>query len=61
MSFFEYLGTRWTHLLELTIQHAEVVLFAVSVSTVIGVTLGVLTYRRDRLQALVLARDLPLS
>lgn len=55
MSFFEYLGARWAHLLELTLQHAEVVLFAVAVSTVIGVTLGVLTYRRDRLQAVVLA------
>ncbi len=55
MGFLEYLRLRWPHLLELTIQHAQVVLFAVAVSTVIGVTLGVFTYRRDRLQALVLA------
>ena len=55
MGFLEYLRLRWPHLLELTIQHAQVVLFAVAVSTVIGVTLGVFTYRRDRLQAVVLA------
>lgn len=55
MGFFEYLSIRWVHLLTLTIQHAQVVLFAVAVSTVIGVTLGVLTYRRDRAQAGVLA------
>lgn len=55
MSFFEYLQVRWVHLLTLTIQHAEVVLFAVVVSTVIGVALGVLTYRSDRAQATVLA------
>lgn len=55
MSFLEYLQTRWVHLLELTIQHAEVVLFAVAVSTVIGVTLGVFTYRRDAAQRIVLA------
>lgn len=55
MGFFEYLGMRWPHILELTLQHAEVVLFAVAVSTVLGVALGVTTYRRDRLQAVVLA------
>ena len=55
MSFFEYLGLRWPHLLELTIQHAQVVLFAVTVSTVLGVTLGVMTYRRERAHQLLLA------
>lgn len=55
MSFLEYLGVRWPHLLELTIQHAQVVLFAVVISTLLGVTLGVMTYRRERAYRLTLA------
>lgn len=46
MGFFEYLASRWDDLLELSIEHAQVVLVSLFVATVIGVSLGVLTYRR---------------
>ena len=46
MGFFEYLASRWDDLLELSIEHAQVVLVSLLIATAIGVTLGVLTYRR---------------
>jgi len=53
MSFFDYLrdvpsylADNWRELLDLTIEHAQVVLVAMLVATVIGVGLGFLTYRR---------------
>lgn len=46
MGFLEYLASRWDDLLELSIEHAQVVLVSVFIATVIGVSLGVLTYRR---------------
>lgn len=50
-----YLERRWDHLLELALEHAEVVVISLLIATVIGVTLGVLTYRRDRAAAITLA------
>ena len=46
MGFFEYLASRWDDLLEASIEHAQVVLVSLLVATVIGISLGVLTYRR---------------
>ena len=46
MGFFEYLASRWDDLIELSIEHAQVVLVSLLIATVIGVSLGVLTYRR---------------
>ena len=46
MGFFEYLASRWDDLLESSIQHAQVVLVSLLIATVIGVSVGVLTYRR---------------
>lgn len=53
MSFFDYLrevpsylADNWRDLLDLTIEHAQVVLVAMLVATVVGVGLGFLTYRR---------------
>jgi osmoprotectant transport system permease protein len=53
MGFFDYLrdvpsylADNWRELLDLTIEHAQVVLVAMLVATVIGVGLGFLTYRR---------------
>ena len=46
MGFFEYLASRWDDLLELSIEHAQVVLVSLFIATVIGVSVGVLTYRR---------------
>ena len=49
MSFFDYLERRWDTLLQLTIDHAVLVLSAMAIATVIGVALGVATYRNVRL------------
>jgi osmoprotectant transport system permease protein len=53
MDFFDYLGKapsyladNWSDLLDLTLEHAQVVLVAMLAATVIGVGLGFLTYRR---------------
>ncbi len=55
MSFLRYLSSRWDHLLELAIAHAEVVFISLLIATVIGVTVGVLVYRRERTAEVVLA------
>jgi len=54
-SFWTYLDFARDDVLELTIDHALVVILAVALATVIGVVLGVLTYRTDRPRELVLA------
>lgn len=55
MGFLEYLASRWDDLLELSIEHAQVVLMSLLIATVIGVSLGVLTYRRPAAAQVVLA------
>lgn len=47
MSFWEYLRDERSRLIELAIEHAQVVLMAVGIAIVIGVGLGVLTYRTN--------------
>jgi osmoprotectant transport system permease protein len=61
MDFFDYLGKvpsylrdEWPDLLDLTLEHARVVLVAMVLATVIGVGLGVLTYRTAPAAKLVL-------
>lgn len=63
MDFFERLSDvpefleerdRWSDLLDLTVEHAEIVLLAVFIATVIGVGLGVLTYRHPPSARIVL-------
>jgi osmoprotectant transport system permease protein len=53
--FIEYVGNRWDHLVELTIEHALVTLLAVAIAAVIGVGLGLLTYRTEQPRELVVA------
>jgi osmoprotectant transport system permease protein len=55
MDFLDYLSRRWEHLLELTIEHAAVTLLSVAIAAVIGVGLGLATYRMERPRELVLA------
>ncbi len=55
MNFFEYLLSNWDTLLELSIVHAQVVLLSLFIATVVGVSLGVLVYRRERLAQVALA------
>ncbi|KAA6221615.1 ABC transporter permease [Streptomyces albofaciens JCM 4342] len=47
MSFWEYLGSRHTQLLTDTFQHAGAVLQCMVLATVLGVLLGVATYRSE--------------
>lgn len=54
VSFWEYLGDNWERLRDLTIEHAQIVLMSVAIATLIGVTLGVLTYRTNKPRLAVL-------
>jgi osmoprotectant transport system permease protein len=54
-TFFEIIQRRWPLFLEEAIEHFQLVLGSVAVATVIGVTLGLVVYRRERAAALVLA------
>lgn len=55
MNFFEYMAYSWDHVLELAIGHALVVAISLVIAVVIGVGLGVLVYRRERVASVVLA------
>lgn len=55
MGFFEYLTTRWEHLLELAVEHIAITVIAVGLATAIGVLLGILTYQTVRPRELTLA------
>ena len=55
MSFLRYLSSRWDHILELAIAHAQAVFISLLIATAIGVTTGVLVYRRERSAEVVLA------
>ena len=54
VSFWEYLGDNWERLRDLTIEHAQIVLMSVAIATLIGVTLGVLTYHTNKPRLAVL-------
>jgi osmoprotectant transport system permease protein len=47
MTVFDYLARQGDRLFGLTLDHALIVLLSVAISTVIGVTLGLLTYRTN--------------
>ncbi len=51
MTFFEYLHSRSSLLLAQTIEHAQIVLMSVALATVIGVLIGISTYRNPRARA----------
>lgn len=55
MSFLNYLAGEWREVLGLTVDHAIVVLGSVAIAAVIGVAIGVLTYRRERPRTIALA------
>jgi osmoprotectant transport system permease protein len=46
-AFLKYLVDQGDRLVEATIEHAGIVLIAVALATIIGVTIGLLTYRTD--------------
>lgn len=53
--FLGYLSSRWDHILELAIEHAEVVFISLLIATLIGVIMGILVYRREWAAEVVLA------
>lgn len=53
--FWEYLNDQSDRLLGLMIEHAQIVLLSVVIAVVLGVGLGVLTYRTERPRVAVLA------
>jgi len=55
VSFWEYLGDNWDRLKDLLIEHAQIVLMSIAIAVVVGVGLGVLTYRSERPRLVVLA------
>ncbi|SDY94157.1 osmoprotectant transport system permease protein [Micromonospora pattaloongensis] len=55
MTFLEYLQSRRTLLLAQTLEHATIVLTAVAIATVVGVLIGVATYRHRRGRAIAVA------
>src|SRR3954452_16894716 len=55
MTLSEYVSSRWDELTQAAAQHALVVALSILIATVIGVGVGVLTYRRPRLAGLATA------
>ncbi|WP_419995359.1 ABC transporter permease [Streptomyces boninensis] len=47
MSFWDYLGNRWSQLLADAFQHASAVFQCVLAATILGIAIGVLTYRTE--------------
>jgi osmoprotectant transport system permease protein len=55
VNFFEYLAFSWEHILGLAAGHALVVAISLAIDVVIGVSLGVAVYRRERAANVALA------
>jgi len=55
MTFSEYIDSRSERVVDLTIEHAEVVLLSIAIATVLAVGVGIAVYRRERAAAVALA------
>lgn len=55
MSFPDYLSSRSDLVVELTIEHAEVVALSIAIASAIGIAIGVATYERERASQVALA------
>jgi len=53
--FLHYLNFRKGHLLDLTVAHAQIVLYAIAIATAISFVTALLVYRRERVAAIVLS------
>lgn len=53
--FLHYLNFRKGHLLDLTVAHAQIVLYAIAIATAISFVTAILVYRRERVAAIVLS------
>jgi len=54
VSLFDYLGSQGDRLFGLAIEHMVIVILSVTISTIIGIALGVLTYRTSKPRQVVL-------
>ena len=54
-AFLDYLDYRKGHIFDLAVAHAKIVLTAVAIASLISILIGILTYRRERIAAIVLA------
>ncbi len=52
--FLDYLSFRRDHLIDLALEHVQVVGFSMAIATTLGVLLGILVYRTDRAARVVL-------
>lgn len=55
MTFFEYLESRRDLLVAQTIEHATIVLTAIALATLIGMSIAILTYRHQRARGIAVA------
>jgi osmoprotectant transport system permease protein len=53
--FLHYLNFRKGHLLDLTVAHAQIVLYAIAIATAISFVTAILVYRHERVAAIVLS------
>ncbi len=53
--FREYVSYRRDHLLEVTLEHAQLVLYTIAAATIVSVLIAVLVYRRERTAAVTLS------
>lgn len=54
MRFLEYLSFRKEHILQLFVEHAQVVMLSVFIATMIAGSLGILVYRREQASTIAL-------
>jgi osmoprotectant transport system permease protein len=55
MSFPEYLSSRSDLVVELTLEHAQVVALSIGIAAAIGIVVGIATYERERASEIALA------
>lgn len=55
LEFFQYLGKNWDDLLALTYEHILMVIIGMGIALVIGILLGIICTKNDRLASVILA------
>lgn len=55
LEFFQYLGKNWDDLLDLTYEHILMVIIGMGIALVIGILLGIICTKNDRLASVILA------
>src|SRR5690625_879762 len=55
IEFFQYLGKNWADLLALTFEHIVMVVIGMGIALVIGILLGIISSKNERLASIILA------